>query len=112
MGEHHFSYIRKLKKKTLGETVNFLCNPALIWRPTGEGLQNLANPVQNPYLFLAIFFKIFTKKKAFVLVAVPKLISHPKKTLLCTWKLDIKTEYSVWGGGGGGGGVLFYFLAK
>jgi hypothetical protein len=62
MDERHFSYIRKLiekKKKTLVETVNFLCNPVLIWRPTGGGLQNLANPVQNAYFFLANFFNIF-----------------------------------------------------
>jgi len=51
------------KKRTLGETVNFLCNPALIWRPTGEGLQNLANPVQNPYLFIGECFQKFQIKK-------------------------------------------------
>jgi hypothetical protein len=51
------------------------CNPVLIWPPTGGGLLNLPNPVQNPY-FLGEFFPNFPKKIAFVLVAVPKLISH------------------------------------
>jgi hypothetical protein len=41
----------------------------------GGSLLNLANPVQNPHLFLANFPKNF-QKEAFVLVAVPKLISH------------------------------------
>jgi hypothetical protein len=100
------------KKKPLGDIVNFLCNPVLIWRPTGGGLQNLANPVQNPKFFWRVFSK-FSKKKTFVLVAVPKLISHfgkvshPNKTLLCTWKL----QYSVLGGGGGlegAGPILCY----
>jgi hypothetical protein len=41
----------------------------------GGSLLNLANPVQNPHFFWRIFPKI-SRKKPFVLVAVPKRISH------------------------------------
>jgi hypothetical protein len=50
-----------LNDNRTSETVELFCNPALIWPPTGGGLLNLPNPVQNPYFFGQFF---------------PKLISH------------------------------------
>ncbi len=66
-----------LNDNRTSETVELFCNPALIWPPTGGGLLNLPNPVQNPYFFLAKFSQIsFGTATNFLLVAVPKLISH------------------------------------
>jgi hypothetical protein len=53
----------------------FFCNPGLIWRPTRRKPSKSGEPSSKPPPFLANFPKNF-QKEAFVLVAVPKLISH------------------------------------
>jgi hypothetical protein len=81
-----------------GETVEFFCKE--FGDLQGGSLLNLANPVQNPYFF-GEFPQNF-QKEAFVLVAVPKRISHfgeissqEKKTTLC-WSENIRgKKYSA-----------------
>jgi hypothetical protein len=54
IGEHPKKDLALNGNRT-GKAVDFFCIPAFIWRPTGEGLLNLAKPAQILYFFGDLF---------------------------------------------------------